>query len=34
MPINRAILKAEAVEFNKLLGGDGTVKVYDGRLWR
>jgi hypothetical protein len=34
VPINGVILKAQAVQFNKLLGGDETFKVPDGWLWR
>jgi hypothetical protein len=33
-PINGVILKAQAVQFNKLLGRDETFKVADGWLWR
>jgi hypothetical protein len=31
--INGVILKAKAVQFNKLLGRDETFKVSDGWLW-
>jgi hypothetical protein len=34
VPINGVILKAHAVQFNKLLSGDETFKVSDGWLWR
>jgi hypothetical protein len=34
VPINGVILKAQAVQFNKLLGGDETIKVSDWWLWR
>jgi transposase-like protein len=32
--INGVILKAQAVKFSRLLGGDETFKVSDGWLWR
>jgi hypothetical protein len=32
VPINGVILKAQAVQFNKLLSGDETFKVSDGWL--
>jgi hypothetical protein len=34
VPINWVILKAQAVQFNKLLSLDETLKVSDGWLWR
>jgi hypothetical protein len=34
VPINGVILKAQAVHFTKLLGGDETFKVSDEWLWR
>jgi hypothetical protein len=30
VPINGEIMKAQAVQFNRLLGRDETFKVYDG----
>jgi hypothetical protein len=34
VPTNGVILKAQAVQFNKLLGGDERFNVSDGCLWR